>query len=103
MRHGEAVAVGMVAASRLGESEGITPPGTAENLGRVLSTLGLPTSAPEVDPPLVLRSMGRDKKRHAGSRVVVVPTEDGAALIEGVTDEAVLEALFGRVAVAGDR
>jgi 3-dehydroquinate synthase len=103
VRHGEAVAVGMVAASRLGESLGITPHGTAHRLARVLSALDLPTRAPELEPDLILGAMGHDKKRRGGTHVVVIPAEEGAALVEGVTDEAVLDALFDRVALAGGR
>ena len=41
--HGEAVAVGMVAAARLGEALGVTPGGTAAALADLLARLALPT------------------------------------------------------------
>ncbi len=61
LRHGEAVAAGMLAAAHLARSKlGVDlVPLHAELLGLA----GLPTRAPAVDPERVLAAMGRDKKR----------------------------------------
>jgi 3-dehydroquinate synthase len=65
--HGEAVAVGMVAESRLGEQAGITKPGTTDRLQALLEKTGLPTELPTwavldaVESKLI-----HDKKTKAG-------------------------------------
>jgi 3-dehydroquinate synthase len=83
--HGEAVAIGVVAETRFGESMNVTPEGTAARLEALLARLGLPTAPPGgVDRADIVAAMGSDKKRRAGRTVVVVPTSEGAALLEDV-------------------
>jgi 3-dehydroquinate synthase len=61
--HGEAVAAGMVAAAHLArERLGVDLVSLHEDL---LTSAGLPTRAPDLDPQNVLAAMGRDKKRRA--------------------------------------
>jgi len=67
--HGFAVAKGMVLEARIGEAAGITAPGTAAALARVLSALGLPTGMPRgMSADAVLEATRTDKKARA-SRV----------------------------------
>ena len=81
--HGEAVAIGLVAESRYGESLGVTPGGTAARLEELLRRFGLPVDAPPgLDANDVLIRMGSDKKRRGGRAVVVVPAPGGAEMIE---------------------
>ena len=65
--HGEAVAIGMVAAAKLGEALGRTEPGTAERLAALLAKLSLPTRlsqvAEGVDPAALADAARSDKKR----------------------------------------
>src|SRR5262249_25962626 len=64
--HGEAVAAGMVCASRLAEVRGLTGPELTGRQERLLARLGLPT-APEAWPvETILRVMRNDKKAEAG-------------------------------------
>jgi shikimate kinase / 3-dehydroquinate synthase len=82
--HGEAVAMGLLASARLGASEGVTDPGLADRLERLLAGLGLPTRPPAgLDPGRLLGAMSADKKRRAGRDVFVVPAPGGAELLEG--------------------
>ena len=60
-RHGEAVAVGLVAALRLSGREELL-----EEVRGLLERAGLPTSAPGVDADAVLRALRNDKKRLDG-------------------------------------
>lgn len=72
MRHGEAVAIGMVMALRLGVAEGVTPPELVERAERLLDALGLPTRAPSLDRDQVWATMARDKKARDGLRWVLL-------------------------------
>jgi len=97
--HGEAVAIGLVAESRYGESLGVTPAGTAARLEALLRRVGLPVDAPPgLDTADVLARMGSDKKRRGGRAVVVVPAPGGAEMIEDADVDAVLS--FLRMGVA---
>jgi 3-dehydroquinate synthase len=96
--HGEAVAIGLIAESRYGESLGVTPDGTAARLASLLARLGLPvTPPPGLDAADVGRAMGSDKKRRAGRTVVVVPSAGGADLLEDVDPSEVLSFLSSEV------
>jgi 3-dehydroquinate synthase len=66
LSHGEAVAVGMLAAARLSrEKFGIDLVELHEDL---LRAAGLPLKVPAVDVESVLKAMGRDKKRRSSDR-----------------------------------
>ena len=65
--HGEAVAIGMVAAAKIGEALGRTEPGAADRIEALLSRLSLPTRLAQVaegaDPAALLDAMMSDKKK----------------------------------------
>jgi 3-dehydroquinate synthase len=62
--HGDAVAMGLVAETCLGESIGIATPGLADRVRTGLRNLSLPTRLPvDVDANQLLDAMQRDKKR----------------------------------------
>jgi 3-dehydroquinate synthase len=78
LRHGEAVSIGMVAASRLAVRLEIAGPGLADKIERVLKGLGLPVEIPaELDRQAVLSAMQLDKKRLDGSVRFVLPVRLG--------------------------
>ena len=83
--HGEAVAIGMVCASRLAERLGrINAAVTARQL-KLLDALGLPTKIPRLDPDQVLRTMMHDKKVQHGRLRFVLPVDVGCVeLVSGV-------------------
>lgn len=70
-RHGEAVALGMVAAAELGERLGVSVRGLAERTRDLLTPLGLPTGGVETDDGPLLDAMARDKKARGGVRFVL--------------------------------
>ena len=76
--HGEAVAIGMVAALELGVEIGITDPSLPGRARRLLRMLGLPTSVPGLDMDALARAMGWDKKIHGESLTWVFLTHLGA-------------------------
>lgn len=95
--HGEAVAIGMVCASRLAERRGLVSAADTERQVRLLEALGLPTTLPEdvtIDPQQALGCMRRDKKAVAGRTRFVLPTRLGhVKTFNDVPDEDVLAVL----------
>lgn len=78
IRHGEAVAIGIVAAARYAETTGIADAGISKNISDTMSRLGLPTEIP-AGLPLedLVQAMGLDKKRAKGSVKLVLPVRIG--------------------------
>jgi 3-dehydroquinate synthase len=76
-RHGEAVAVGMVAESRLAERLGWVDAATTGRLVALLDRFGLPVAAPGLDADALLDAMARDKKNRAGRLRFVLPRRLG--------------------------
>jgi 3-dehydroquinate synthase len=82
-RHGEAVAIGMVLATRLSELLGKLRVGTSERLVHLLENLGLPTRLPEdIDRDRLLALMRLDKKNRADRIRVVLLEHVGQATVE---------------------
>ncbi len=76
--HGEAVAIGMVFASFLGEKEGITPYEVNKKIKHIIKKAGLPTTfSPDLVDILVER-MYYDKKREDDKLFWVLPEEIGS-------------------------
>jgi 3-dehydroquinate synthase len=93
--HGQAVAAGMVCASRLAERLGRIPPDVTARQVKLLEAFGLPTAAdPGWDVDALLNAMRRDKKATAAGLRFVLPTRLGhVELVDGVPDALVREVL----------
>jgi 3-dehydroquinate synthase len=61
--HGEAVAIGMVFATRRSEALGLAAPGVAARIESLLGRLGLPTEAPPFPRRAYLSALAVDKKK----------------------------------------
>jgi len=72
LRHGEAVALGMVFAARVAEALGLARPGLAAGHVELLAALGLPVGGVRLDPDQVLAAMATDKKQRGGLRLVLL-------------------------------
>ncbi|MFO7246127.1 MAG: 3-dehydroquinate synthase [Thermaerobacter sp.] len=82
--HGEAVAVGLVAAARLAVRLGLTSAADALRIERLLERLNLPTRLPPgLAPQRVLEAAGADKKRRDGRLRWVLPAGLGRVVIRG--------------------
>jgi 3-dehydroquinate synthase len=92
--HGEAVAAGMVCASRLAERRGFIEHAVTERQRELLQELGLPT-APEPWPiDDLLTVMRLDKKAQAGRLRFILPRRLGeVALCDDISDSEVREVL----------
>jgi 3-dehydroquinate synthase len=89
LTHGEAVAIGLVAAARLSERVGVAGPGLAERVEAALSALGLPVRPPaEMDPARILALTRQDKKRKSGVVHAVLLARPGQTRIRSLDDSA---------------
>ncbi len=87
LRHGEAVAIGMVAEARLAERLTVAGKGLAKSVAQVLSRLGLPVQIPaELPREEILRVMRVDKKKNAKAIRFALPAAIGRVELVDVTD-----------------
>lgn len=81
LRHGEAVAIGMVVEARLAEKIGVAESGLADRIGEVCSLLGLPVEIPEgMSTGAIIKAMQMDKKRAAGRVRFSLPVRFGEVI-----------------------
>ncbi|MEO0512137.1 MAG: 3-dehydroquinate synthase family protein [Planctomycetota bacterium] len=80
LTHGEAVALGTLAASRCAAALGRVEPDHQKTLKELLTRFGLPTTLPpSADAPALVARMHDDKKAVGGQLRVVLPTGDATA------------------------
>ncbi|MBA3848846.1 MAG: 3-dehydroquinate synthase [Opitutus sp.] len=99
--HGEAVAVGLVAAARLSHALGLVDATVAERTARCLAAHGLPA---HLRQPLglaaLVEAMTRDKKNRAGRLRLVVLEAVGRAVTRGDVPTALVEQVWRGVGAA---
>jgi 3-dehydroquinate synthase len=79
LRHGEAVAIGMIAAARIGQRMGITPADAVRRIEALVTALGLPSRVPSgITVDQLIGTMAFDKKAKGGSVKWVMATRIGA-------------------------
>ena len=87
LRHGEAVAIGMVVESQMAEVLGIAQAGLPDAISIVLDGLGLPVSIPtDLDLQVIRSSLKVDKKNLSGKARLALPVRIGQAQ-EGIEIE----------------
>jgi 3-dehydroquinate synthase len=102
LRHGEGVALGMVAAAELSAGLGYCEPALVERTRSTVARLGLPVVR-QFDPELVLDAMGTDKKRRGRSLRFILPLRIGeVAVVEDVPAARVMRALAS-ISLPSDR
>ena len=96
LTHGEAVALGMVLATRLSERLSVAPCGLERRVRELLDALGLPSDpeAAGLPAPTTLLTLARsDKKADGDSVAFVLPTAMGAVTIQTLAFATIAEAL----------
>ena len=94
IRHGEAVALGMMVASRLSERVGHTTRENTERQRRLLTELGFDLKPPRFTPDDIVEVMHRDKKALMGTIRFVLPTGIGSTpVLRAVSEQEVVKAL----------
>lgn len=92
--HGEAVAAGMICASRLAEWRQLIPPEVTARQVRLLKQFGLPTAPDRWPAADVVAAMASDKKSLGGRLRFVLPRRLGEVdLVDGVSADEVLQVL----------
>ena len=89
--HGEAVAVGMMAAATIGNRLGLTPDADVQRQRAVLEAYGLPVALEDVDVAAVKEAMTLDKKTSAGSIRWVLLEGIGRAVTRSDVPDAVVD------------
>jgi 3-dehydroquinate synthase len=93
--HGEAVAIGMLCASRLAESMGRIDAEITHRQRELLKALGLSLTVPDVDHERLVRAMAKDKKAEHGELRFVLPTRMGHVELVGDVDADLVHAALG--------
>lgn len=89
MRHGDAVAMGMVAAGRLAVGLGRLQPADLDRLVRLCVAWDLPTRMPRAfDPDEVMEALEADKKRVGKRLHFVLPVRIGRVEVDDAVDRA---------------
>lgn len=98
--HGEAIAIGMIAASRMAHKLGVCAQDVVDEQLELLKRVGLPTSLSEagitnITPEQIYEAMALDKKRRGKMLRFILPREIGSAFMtsEPIPDEVVMEAI----------
>ena len=86
LRHGEAVALGLIASCAIASERQRMAPQASERIKALLEAYRLPTRLPrDLDVDRVLDAMTADKKRAGGEIVMILPREIGEVeIVEGI-------------------
>ena len=88
LRHGEAVSIGMVTATRLAVRLGLCEAGLEARLVALLERLGLPVRGPRIEADRLWAAMETDKKRRHGAVRFVLPVRLGEVILrDGVSSD----------------
>jgi 3-dehydroquinate synthase len=90
--HGEAVALGMRAASRIAERMGLLPTAERETIEAAIALIGRVPSANTIALSDIISAMHRDKKVEAGRAHFVLPVEIGKVVIRSDVPSQVIRA-----------
>ncbi len=82
--HGFAVAMGMVYITRQSERQGLTKPGTADQIRQLCIKYGLPVDFPSVDGKKAGAFVTRDKKARSGKMNLVLLHEIGSCFVHNI-------------------
>jgi len=87
MRHGQAVAAGMMAELRLSEKLAGLHPSVKERAHALLARLGVQTKVPSYDTDALVAAMRSDKKNHAGRFRLVLLRALGQSFVAEVKEK----------------
>jgi len=97
VRHGEAVAIGLVAAAHLAARLERCSPDLVTRIHDVIERLGLPTHVSGYDVDAVMAAMAQDKKRAGKTLRFIIPQDLGDVVVIDDPGEAYVRAALERV------
>lgn len=93
--HGEAIAWGMLAATRLAEIMGVLPASDAALIQKTICRYGPLPTARDLQPDRLISRLSSDKKTLQGKVHFILPTEIGAVkVMSGIPNEAIRVAIL---------
>lgn len=101
LRHGEGVAIGMVAASNLAVALGMLDEEAAKRIKMALAAWDLPVELPAVDLDELWKVMGRDKKRHGRTLNWILPRAIGEVEIRSDVPRQIVDAVLEQMEEPG--
>jgi 3-dehydroquinate synthase len=100
IKHGQAVAMGMIAENKIAERRGMLPEAEAGRIAAVIKQAGLPTAIPDFsleDQGKVMEALKHDKKvLNDRVRFVLLKAIGHAVISNDIEPELIREVLFGR-------
>jgi len=95
-RHGEAVAIGMILATRLAHRLNLLSTADMQSILELMQVLGLTLPVPNLPPKEMVDLMYQDKKMRNGRLRLVLPTGIGQVTIRDDIDRSLLEELISQ-------
>jgi 3-dehydroquinate synthase len=93
--HGEAVAWGMLAATKLATFLGTLDEGSADRIAKTICRYGPLPPAKDLDPDHLIGRLGSDKKTLQGKVHFVLPTAIGSVIVKtGIPEDAIRRAII---------
>ncbi len=92
LSHGMAVGIGMVIAAQVGEKMGVTKPGTADRIIRILGKYGLPVSH-DFASEEIINATKLDKKSDGDTLNLILLKDIGEAVIVNTTRKEVIKSM----------
>ncbi|HSG17111.1 MAG TPA: 3-dehydroquinate synthase [Anaerolineae bacterium] len=103
VRHGEGVAMGLVAAAHLSAALGYARPELQGEIESILTQIGLPARIPtELPAEALLKAMGHDKKRAAGRLQFVLIRQPGDVFVSDQVPETAVRQTLEALRQQGD-
>ena len=94
LKHGEAVAIGMVQAAKLSRQTGRCSDAVVDRIARLIERFGLPTQLPRLDKEAIVQALYLDKKTtHKNIRFILVKDVGSIEIVENVAESSILKAL----------
>ncbi|MFC2034085.1 3-dehydroquinate synthase [Chloroflexota bacterium] len=94
-QHGEAVAIGMVAAARISNKTGVLDQSEVTRLINIIAEAGLPTEIPSLKREKIIQAMQHDKKILQGKIRFVLPRTIGDVFITDEVNLSMVEQILG--------
>jgi 3-dehydroquinate synthase len=96
--HGQAVAIGMIAAALISHHLGFLPGSELERIKSIIQKVGLPVKIPGPDIQSLIQALQHDKKKVGGNLRLVLPEKIGKVFIQEGVSRSLLEQVLEELA-----